>query len=60
MVKRINTRIHNEGFRSQGISWDGRDDYGDKLAQGVYLYNLKVVNEQGISSDKTESMFLLK
>ena len=60
VVKRINTRIHNEGFRSQGIAWDGRDDYGDKLAQGVYLYNLKVVNEQGISTDKTESMFLLK
>jgi hypothetical protein len=60
VVKRINKRIHNQGFRSEGILWDGRDDFGEKLAQGVYIYNLRVVNEQGMSSDKTESMFLLK
>ncbi len=59
-VKRINRRIYNKGFRSDGILWDGRDEFGDKLSQGVYLYNIKVVNEQGLSSDKTESMFLLK
>jgi hypothetical protein len=59
IVKRINQRIHNKGFRSDGILWDGRDEFGERLAQGVYLYNLKVVNEQGLSSDKTESMFLI-
>ena len=59
VVKRINERIHNKGFRSDGILWNGRDEFGEKLAQGVYLYNLKVVNEQGLSSDKTESMFLI-
>ena len=60
VVKRINKRIHNEGFRSQGIPWDGRDDYGEQLSRGVYLYNLSVKNEQGLSTDKTEAMFLLK
>jgi len=24
------------------IDWDGRDDYGDRLARGVYLYKVKV------------------
>jgi hypothetical protein len=60
VVKRINRRINNEGFRSEGILWDARDDYGEKLAQGVYLYNLKVRNEQGLSTSKTESIFILK
>ena len=60
IVKTINQRIHNEGFRSNGINWDGRDDFGEQLAKGVYLYKLKVTNEQGMSSSKTETMFLLK
>ena len=60
VVKRINKRIHNEGFRSQGVAWDGTDDYGEQLSRGVYLYNLSVKNEQGLSADKTEAMFLLK
>ena len=59
IVKRINQRIYNKGFRSEGILWNGRDDFGEKLAQGVYFYNLKVVNEQGLSSDKTESMYII-
>lgn len=24
------------------IAWDGRDDYGDRLARGIYLYKIKV------------------
>jgi flagellar hook assembly protein FlgD len=60
VVKRINKRILNEGFRSQGISWDGKDDFNEDLARGVYVYNLRVTNEQGLSADKTQTMFLLK
>ncbi len=30
------------GNRSASISWDGRDQYGDRLARGVYLYRLRV------------------
>ncbi|CAI8173986.1 MAG: Uncharacterised protein [Crocinitomicaceae bacterium] len=50
----------NEGFRSQGISWNGKDDFNEVLARGVYVYNLRVTNEQGLSADKTQTMFLLK
>jgi len=59
-VKRINQRVHNEGFRSEGINWDGRDDFGEQLAKGVYVYNLSITNEQGRTADKTQTMFLLK
>ena len=60
VVKRINKRIHNEGFRSEGIFWDGKDDFNEDLARGVYIYNLSVSNEQGLRADKTQTMFLLK
>ena len=27
---------------SKDITWDGRDDFGDKIGKGVYIYKLKV------------------
>jgi flagellar hook assembly protein FlgD len=45
LIKSIEQRIFSEGFRlgSQNcLSWDGRDDYGDPLAKGVYLYKVKL------------------
>ena len=35
VVKSINKVISSDGFRSDGIEWDGKDEYGDKLARGV-------------------------
>ena len=60
VVKRINKRILNEGFRSDGIYWDGKDDFNEVLARGVYIYKLTVTNEEGFRADKTQTMFLLK
>ncbi|MCB9355220.1 MAG: type IX secretion system sortase PorU [Lewinellaceae bacterium] len=41
----VKTLFHSapaEGYRVTDISWDGRDEYGDQLARGVYLYRVKV------------------
>ena len=60
VVKRINRRVHTEGFRSEGVNWDGTDDFGEQLARGVYVYNLSIINEEGKKADKTQTMFLMK
>jgi hypothetical protein len=31
---------------SKDIIWDGRDDFGDKIGKGVYIYKLKVKSNQ--------------
>ena len=31
---------------SKDIVWDGRDDFGDKIGKGVYVYKLKVKSEK--------------
>ena len=31
---------------SKDIVWDGRDDFGDKIGKGVYVYKLKVKSNQ--------------
>ena len=45
LVKTLQERIIPAGFRlgqQDCIPWNGRDDYGDPLGRGVYLYKIKV------------------
>jgi hypothetical protein len=37
-----NQIINTEGFLSRDITWDGRDDFGDRIGKGVYVYKLTV------------------
>ncbi len=60
LVKTINQLVHTEGFRSAGIPWDGRDDFDDQLAKGVYIYSLSVKSPDGKIAEKTEKLVLLK
>ncbi|MEN9442386.1 MAG: hypothetical protein RLZ33_2463, partial [Bacteroidota bacterium] len=60
LIKTINQLVNTQGFRSEGIAWDGRDDFGDQLAKGVYIYKLKVKSIDGTFAEKTEKLVLLK
>jgi hypothetical protein len=44
LVKTLEQRIFSDGAirLDDCIQWDGRDDYGDRIARGVYLYKVKV------------------
>ena len=42
VVKSIEKTINTPGNRSSEVDWDGRDDFGDKVGRGVYIYRLKV------------------
>ena len=59
LVKTINTVSNTDGFRNEPIPWDGRDDYGDKLATGVYVYKLAVRNPSGQEVNKFEKLVVL-
>ena len=37
-----NQIANTNGFLFRGMSWDGRDDFGDKIGKGVYVYKLTV------------------
>ncbi len=51
--------IYTEGFNERSIHWDGRDDYGNKLAKGVYIYKLSVRTEAGKTAQKIEKLVIL-
>ena len=59
LVKTLLQTVENQGFRTDGINWDGRDDYGDKLARGVYIYKVTVKNSEGSKADKIEKLVIL-
>lgn len=60
LVKTINQSVTTQGFRSAGIEWDGKDDFGDQLAKGVYIYRLKVKTTDGQTAEKLEKLVLLR
>ena len=60
LVKTINQPVLTEGFLSREIKWDGRDDFGDKIGKGVYVYKLTVVSTiDGKKSEKHEKLVIL-
>jgi flagellar hook assembly protein FlgD len=42
IVKTINQQVNTNGFLCREISWDGKDDFGDRIGKGVYIYKLTV------------------
>ncbi|CAD0002833.1 type IX secretion system sortase PorU [Flavobacterium salmonis] len=47
-----NQIITTEGFLSREITWDGKDDFGDKIGKGVYIYKLTV--KSSLTNKKAE------
>jgi hypothetical protein len=58
-IKTIETNVLTTGYRSEPIVWDGKDEYGDKLAKGVYVYKVKVKSPTGAVVDKFEKLVIL-
>jgi flagellar hook assembly protein FlgD len=59
LVKTINNVVDTHiGVKDQ-LSWDGRDEYGDKLGRGVYVYRLKVSTPEGQKEEVFEKLVLL-
>lgn len=59
LVKTISRIVNTEGFRSDGISWDGLDDFGDKIGKGVYVYRVHVKTPTGEKQEKFEKLVIL-
>lgn len=60
LVKTINQQVLCDGFRGEPLAWDGRDDFGDKLGRGAYVYHLLVATPDGEKADKFEKLVILR
>ncbi len=60
IVKTINQQIVTEANLSREIQWNGRDDFGDRIGKGVYIYRLTVRSTQtGKKVEKIEKLVIL-
>lgn len=60
LIKTIQQDILSESFRVDNIHWDGRDDYGDRIGRGVYVYKVSVNAADGSKANKFEKLVILK
>lgn len=59
LVREIFETVNTVAFRSEGINWDGRDEYGDRLGKGVYVYRLSIQTPDGKKAEKLEKLVIL-
>ena len=61
LVKTINQNIPNAETLVRSISWNGLDDFGNKIGKGVYVYKLRVkATASGLVSEKYEKLVILQ
>ena len=63
LIKTINTQTNTgngTSSLSRDITWDGTDDFGNKIGKGVYVYKLNVSSPlTGLKSEKIEKLVIL-
>lgn len=57
VVKSLEKTINTHGNRSY-LDWDGRDDFGDKIGRGVYVYRIKVFCKDSKPRTVTEKLVI--
>lgn len=59
LVRNILTTVKTNSFHSDPIDWDGRDDYGDRIARGVYIYHIRVRTSTGQTASAYQKLVIL-
>ena len=60
LVRTLTATVSSTDPQQRSISWNGRDDYEDQLARGVYVYRLSVrAQHSGTMASKFEKLVIL-
>ena len=55
-----NQTVATDGFLCREITWDGKDDFGDSIGKGIYIYKLTVKSSlTNKTSEKIEKLVIL-
>jgi hypothetical protein len=61
LVKTINQMVQTTGNLARSITWNGLDDFGNKIGKGVYVYKLKVKSTaSNLVAEKYEKLVILQ
>ena len=61
LVKTLRHQFFANGLRNTDVTWDGRDEFGDVLGKGVYIYRLQLKTADGKNkAEQYEKLVLLR
>ncbi len=61
LVKTINRNVQTVGNLARSITWNGLDDFGNRIGKGVYVYKLRVKSTiSNLVSEKYEKLVILQ
>ena len=61
LIKTLNKSVQSDGLLSREISWNGLDDFGNKIGKGVYVYKLRVKSLlSNAKAEKFEKLVILQ
>lgn len=58
-MKSIRSNIQTEGYSDNSITWDGLDDQGNFIGNGVYVYHLWIRTAAGESASESQKLVIL-
>jgi hypothetical protein len=60
LVRTLRATVPGSESHQKSLTWNGRDDYDEQLARGLYIYRLSVrVGQDGPAASKYEKLVLL-
>ncbi len=60
LVKTISDIYYSGGYKYKSFEWNGTDDGGNKLRQGIYIYRVIAKNPDGTLNEKRDKLVILK
>jgi len=60
IVKTIKQKVKTDGYIADQIDWNGTDEYGKKIGAGIYIYKIKIGNEQHGYIEESQKLVLIK
>ncbi len=58
LVKTINKNVNSSNFEIEPIKWNGRNDNGEKLNKGIYIYNI-IVQKDNFNAERTQKLVII-
>jgi flagellar hook assembly protein FlgD len=59
-IKTLSKTINTTGNRSIELMWDGRDEWGEKVGRGIYIYRLSIKAANGKKASQWGKLALLQ
>ena len=59
LVKKIEKKYFDNGYSIGPVSWDGTNNYGEKVSQGMYIAQLYIISEDSDVAKKAVRLILL-